>query len=156
MRARDLELAALYQGGATLQEIGDAVGLSRERVRQRIARVRPWGLDIRGTGYWNLGRMLARLTRAERHRRRAAVAAAVIRCARRHGSVPTYGEVAEAVLGIPRNSNGATVRLVQYVSPLLRRGRTRLLRAIWRRCGFTPRRPGGRIRVGAEPVEEAV
>lgn len=40
VRARDLELAALYQGGATLQEIGDAVGLTRERVRQRISRVR--------------------------------------------------------------------------------------------------------------------
>lgn len=39
--ARALELAALHHGGATLQEIGDAIGISRERVRQLIARVAP-------------------------------------------------------------------------------------------------------------------
>ena len=40
---RALELAALYHGGCTLQEIGDAVGLTRERVRQLIAKVTPGG-----------------------------------------------------------------------------------------------------------------
>jgi len=39
--ARALELAVLYRGGCTLQEIGDAIGLSRERVRQLIATVEP-------------------------------------------------------------------------------------------------------------------
>ena len=42
-RSRALELAALYHGGCTLQEIGDAVGLTRERVRQLIAKVAPGG-----------------------------------------------------------------------------------------------------------------
>lgn len=35
---RDGEIALLYTGGATLEEIGNAIGVSRERVRQRLVR----------------------------------------------------------------------------------------------------------------------
>jgi hypothetical protein len=35
--ARQIEMAALYRGGKTLQQIGDQYGLTRERVRQIIA-----------------------------------------------------------------------------------------------------------------------
>lgn len=35
---REAELIMLYRSGATLQEIGDAIGVSRERVRQIMAR----------------------------------------------------------------------------------------------------------------------
>lgn len=178
--ARDLELAALYQGGATLQEIGDAVGLTDERVRQRIARLRSQGFPIRQPprtrrgdlvdlggvlARYRAGRPLsrterrlthalglpprrrARLPRAERRRRRVEVEAAVRELARTFGRAPTYGEVAEAVLGVPRHDPAGKSRLVAYVTPARLCGtRTRLLRAIWRRCGLAPRGPYGTTR----------
>ena len=47
-QARDAELVALYMGGATMEEIGQAVGLTRERVRQRIRRAGYVGTHRRG------------------------------------------------------------------------------------------------------------
>jgi acyl-CoA hydrolase len=35
----DLEMAGMLHGGATLEEIGQAAGLTRERVRQRLKRI---------------------------------------------------------------------------------------------------------------------
>ena len=36
IRGRYAEIAMLYTGGCTLQEVGDAIGMSRERVRQIV------------------------------------------------------------------------------------------------------------------------
>jgi len=38
-KLNDLEMATMLHGGATLQEIGDVAGLTRERVRQRLERI---------------------------------------------------------------------------------------------------------------------
>lgn len=47
--ARDLEWITLYQSGQTLQQIGDAFGVTRERVRQRLTKN---GLKRRDGGAW--------------------------------------------------------------------------------------------------------
>ena len=44
-KSREKHLAELYESGKTLQEIGDIFGISRERVRQLIARVGVTGAD---------------------------------------------------------------------------------------------------------------
>lgn len=164
--ARDLELAALYQGGATLQEIGDAVSLSRERVRQRIVRL---GLTIQRLDGEHVTRALVRyharqqlsinqrrivqalglprrssVPLVERRRRRAQVEAIVRRLARTLGRAPTYREVGEALFGVPRHDPASGSRLVNYVSRQSFRRPTRLLHAIWRRCGLAVHKPGRR------------
>jgi len=102
---QDLELAVLYRGGCTLQEIGDAIGLTRERVRQRITRI---GMNKTETGWCkldltNLDAHPLALTRlginADRHRarkaeRRAAIITALQRCYQRTGRPPFLMDLA--------------------------------------------------------------
>ena len=119
---RDLELAVLYRGGCTLQEIGDAIGISRERVRQLIRRS---GLTAEPTIGWKHESLTApsyRLLREsgisservarDRHQRlrwRERVAVWVLRdLATELGRTPTLDEWAKLIHGrCPRGQGGS-------------------------------------------------
>ena len=123
-RQRALELAVLYRGGCTLREIGDAVGISRERVRQLITVVDPEGLRG-GTGgggakslSWRVENDIGfrRATRIgiDRLRRRQVgaraawrekITAALVEFSSIHKRAPSYRELA-AKLGIASGETG--------------------------------------------------
>lgn len=108
-RQRALELAMLYMGGCTLQEIGDAIQprLSRERVRQLIVAT---GLDVPKTGRRAVVPLVTRVgddavfrrvtgitaddRQSKRLQKRERCIAALRAAYRRHGETPTLTEVA--------------------------------------------------------------
>jgi len=148
-RPRALELAVLYRGGCTLQEIGTAIGLTRERVRQLIRRVDP---DAKESG-WHRERLenlsptaQSRLgiTREEYAQRRATqkeasktrLVTALAELAADLGRTPTQGELARR-LGY-RNSATVTVICKSLFGGTYREA----TRALYALVGLVPRGRG--------------
>ena len=148
-RPRALELAVLYRGGCTLQEIGDAIGLTRERVRQLIAKVDP---DAKESG-WHRERLENLSPRAksrlgisheELTKRRAAqkeagktrLITALRKLATELGRTPTQGELARR-LGY-RQSASVAVKCKRFFGGTY----VQATRALYALVGLVPRGPG--------------
>lgn len=165
-RQRALELAVLYRGGCTLQEIGDAIGISRERVRQLLAAV---GMDKRGESR-SRAVPLSQLAASEMFRRtfhtgrrerreratrnmeawRVRITEALKVLHRELGRTPSYTEVAFRLgLGDGTNQASCWYLAAKWLGPDRRSVKVRsyaaIMREMYATAGLEPRKRGGRL-----------
>lgn len=157
---RDVELAVLYHGGATLQEIGDAIGLTRQRIQQRLARigikkatVRPIGTsEVRLENISQFHRQRLGLVKEETAQRRIQrntwrwrLAVAVVRELSANGPIPRLADLA-ATLGYAGKNSQAGGWIGSYLHA--GRGGQRcskmvgLFRELWEQAGVPQRTLG--------------
>ena len=150
---RRSEAILMVLSGATLEEVGDQLGVSRERIRQYLQdaglRAPDVRLVVRGPGKM-MRRFLdgrrRRLHKLARIQQRIAKALTALReFAATNGRAPSYGELYRVLF--PRRRRGQArgqqaMFLVSWLSRHTRQRTTRRLHALYRMAGLEPRETG--------------
>lgn len=141
---RRAEAILLVLSGATLKEVGQRFGLTRERIRQYMAQA---GLStrnrqlIRSQPYaqrrWRRGLQgRRRLSRTERQERKFAVIAAIKTVGQQSDGIPSVKAVAAIIFARPLAKTECAVALGNYLVQGSRRRISRALRAAWHMAGY--------------------